>query len=48
MHKAINFNDVATATVKRNGCRINFLYMSQDEAINLLRNAYLTEKSGTL
>ena len=48
MQKVMTFNDVATATVKRNYFRINFLYMSKGEAINLLINADLTENSETL
>ena len=46
MQKAMSFIDVAIASVKGNGYRIYFWYMSKDEAIDLLRN--LTEKSGTL
>ena len=42
MQKAMRFNDVGG-----NDHRIHFLYMSKDEAINLLTNADLTEKSGT-
>ena len=43
--KANDFNDVAIVTVKGNDYKIHFLYMSKDEAINLLRNADLTEKN---
>ena len=43
MQKAINFNDVAHVTVKGNDYRIHFLYISKDEAINLLRNVDLTK-----
>ena len=43
----MNFN-AAIVTVKRNDHRIHFLYMSKVEAITFLRNADLTEKSGTL
>ena len=39
------FNDVA---LKGNNDRIYFSSMSKDEVINLLRNADLSEKSGTL
>ena len=39
------FNDVA---VKGSNDRIYFSSMSKDEVINLLRNADLSEKSGTL
>ena len=48
MQKAMCFNDVAVVTVKGNDYRIHFLYLIKDEAINLLRNADLTEKSGAL
>ena len=42
------FYDVAIAFVKESYYRINFLYMSNNEAIKLLRSADLTGKSGTL
>ena len=48
MQKAMNFNDAAIVTVKGNGYWIHFLYMGKDEAINLLKNADLTEKSRAL
>ena len=44
----MNFNGVAIRAVKGNDYRIHFLYMSKDEAINLLRNVDLTEKSRKL
>ena len=47
MQKAMSFNNAAIVAVKRNNYRIIFLYMSNDEAIYLLRNADLTEKSLT-
>ena len=43
-----DFKDVAIVTVKGNKYRILFLYMSKDEAINLLRNGNLTENSRLL
>ena len=43
---AISVNDAAIFPVKRNDYRIHFLYLSKDEAINLLRNADLIEISG--
>ena len=43
----MSFNNVTIVAIKRNNYRINFLYMSNDEAIYLLRNADLTEKSLT-
>ena len=41
--KATTLNDVATFSVKKYDCRIQFQYMSKDKAINLLKNADLTE-----
>ena len=40
MQKFANFN-VVIVTVKENDYRINFLYTSEDEAIDLLRNAHI-------
>ena len=48
MQKAISINDGGIVFVKGNDFRINFWYMSKDKAINLLENADLSEKSGTL
>ena len=44
----MNFDDLFVITSKGNDYTIHFLYMSKDEAINLLRNADLTEKSRIL
>ena len=38
------FNDVAIVSVKGNDYRIDFRYLSNYEAINLLQNADLIEK----
>ena len=43
--KSISFNDVATVSVNGNDYRIHLWYRDKDEAINLLGNADLTEKS---
>ena len=48
MQKSINFNDVTIVTVKRSDYRVHFLYMSKDEAINLIRNADLTKQNRIL
>ena len=48
MQKDISFNNVAIVSVKEKDYRIHFLYMSIDEAINLLRNGDLIEKSEIL
>ena len=47
MKKAISFTYVDIVTIKGNYYIIHFLYMSKYEAINLLRNDDLAEKSGT-
>ena len=41
----MNFSHVAVVSVKENGYRIHFCYLSKDQAINLLKHAHLTEKS---
>ena len=48
MQKAINFNDVATVSIKGNDCRIHFWYMSKDDGISLMNNSSLNEKAGSL
>ena len=37
----MNFNDVAIVSVKGSGYRINFWYMSKDDAINIMKNSNL-------
>ena len=39
MQNTMSFINVAIVSIKGNDCRIHFIYMSKDEAINLLRNA---------
>ena len=46
--KAMSFNDAAIVFAIGTAYRIHFWHISKDEAINLLRNTDLTEKSGTL
>ena len=48
MQKAMNFNDVAIVFVKRKYYRIQFWYISIDDAINIMKNPDLNEKSGLL
>ena len=45
MRKPMSFNDVVIVSIQGNVYRIHLSYMSKDEAINLSRNADLTEKS---
>ena len=48
MQKAINFKDVAIASVNGSNYRIHFWYMSKNDAINIMKNYNLNEKSGLL
>ena len=48
MQKAMNFNDVAIVSVEGSDCRIHFWYISKDDAINIMTNSDLNEKSGLL
>ena len=48
MQKVMNFNDVAIVSIKGNDYRIHFWYMSKSDAINIMKNYNLNEKSGSL
>ena len=48
MQKDMNFNDVAIVSVKGSNYRINFWYMSRNDAINIMNNSNLNEKRGLL
>ena len=48
MQKAMSFNDVAIVSIKRNDYRINFWYMSKNDAITLMTNSSLNDKNGIL
>ena len=37
MQKAMNFNDVAIASIKGNDYRIHYWYMNKDDAINIIK-----------
>ena len=39
MQKAMKFNNVAIVSVKESDHRIHFWYMSEDEAINVMKNS---------
>ena len=41
----MNFNDVAFFSVKGSGYRVDFWYMSKDDAMNIMKNSYLTKKT---
>ena len=48
MQKALNFNDVAIVSIKGNDYRIHFWYMSKNDAVDLMNNSSLHEKTGSL
>ena len=48
MQKAMSFNNVAIVYVKGSAYRINFWYMSKDDAINIMNGSILTDKRGVL
>ena len=48
MKRGINFNDIAIVSVKGSDCRIHFWHISKDDAINIMKNSNLNEKSGLL
>ena len=48
MQKAMNFNDVAIVFIKGSDYRIHFWNMSKDDAIYIMNNSNLNEKSGFL
>ena len=48
MQKAMNFNDVSIVSIKGNDYRIHFWYMSKDDAISIMNNSSLNEKTGVL
>ena len=48
MQKAMSFNNVAIAYVKWSAYRINFWYMSKDDAISIMNGSNLVDKTGVL
>ena len=48
MQKAMSFNNIAIVYVKENAYRINFCYMSKDDAINIINGSILHNKWGVL
>ena len=48
MQKAMSFNDVAIVSIKGSDYRIHFWYMSKDDAISIMRNSNISDKTGTL
>ena len=48
MQKAMSFNNIAIVYVKGSAYRINFWYMSKDDAINIMNGSILLDKRGVL
>ena len=48
MQKAVSFNNIAIVYIKRNAYRIQFWYMSKDDAINIMNGSNLVNKRGVL
>ena len=48
MQKAVGFNDVAIVYVKGSGYKIYFWYMSKDDAIGIMNNSDLMDKTDVL
>ena len=48
MQKAMSFNNVAIIYVKGSTYRIEFRYMSKDDATNIMNNSNLVDKMGVL
>ena len=48
MEKAVSFNNIAIVYVKGIAYRIQFWYMSKDDAINIMNNSSLIDKMGVL
>ena len=44
----MNFYDVAIVPIKGNDYRIDFWYMSKDDAISIMNNSSLNKKAGSL
>ena len=44
----MNFNDVAIASDKRSDYRLQFWYLSNNDAINIMNSSNVNEKSGSL
>ena len=48
MQKSMSFNNIAIVYINANAYRINFLYMSKDDAINIMNGSILLDKRGVL
>ena len=48
MQKAMSFNNISVVYVKESAYRINFCYMSKDDAIKIMNGSNLVDKMGVL
>ena len=48
MQKAMDFNNIAIVHIKGSAYRIDFWYMSKDDAINIMNDSHLVDKRGVL
>ena len=48
MQKPMSFNDIAIVCVKGSAYKINFWYMSKDDAMNIMNGSILLDKRGAL
>ena len=48
MQKAMGFNNIAIVCIKENAYRIDFWYMSKDDAIDIMTGSNLVDKRGIL
>ena len=48
MQKAMSFNNIVVIYVKGNAYRINFWYISKDDAIKIMNGSILLYKKGVL
>ena len=48
MQKAVSFSNITIVYVKGNAYRIHFWYMSKNDAINIMNNSSLIDKTGVL
>ena len=47
-HKSMSFNDIEIVTTEENYYKIHFWLMTKSKAVDRMKNAYLSEKSGQL
>ena len=48
IQKAMSFNNVSIVSIKGSDYRIHFWYMSKDDAIGIMHNSNLIDKTGSL